>query len=136
MRHSGFNVLMTSQQKTSTEIGMLQSVRLLLKQIMPLLLAGAFLALPASAKPVCDPHDHHACAGLHLELHEDDGFGSNEPASHDHGVHSHGNCHVPMTQSGGFELSGLMDQDELVPALPDQRARSALTPTLERPPRA
>lgn len=127
---------MTSKEKDAIGVVMLKLAQLLLKRIMPLLLAGAFLALPASAKPVCDPHDHHACAGLHMEMHEHDELGSHDPASHEHGVHAHGNCHVPMTQSGSFELSVLLDQDELVLALRDQKARSALIPSLERPPRA
>lgn len=115
---------------------MLKLAQFLLKRFMPLLLAGTFLALPASSEPICDPHDHHACAGLHMELHEHDDIGSHDPASHEHGVHAHGNCHVPMTQSGSFEFSVLLGQNELVLALQDQKARSALLPSLERPPRA
>jgi hypothetical protein len=108
---------------------MMKVARLLLKRLMPLLAALTFLALPASAEPLCDPHEQHSCAAVHLELHEHDDFD-------EHGIHSHGNCHVPMTQSEAFELSALVDRDESVPALRDQRARSALTPALERPPRA
>ena len=115
---------------------MMKVARLLLKRLMPLLAALTFLALPASAEPLCDPHEQHSCAAVHLELHEHDDFDAHDPASHEHGIHSHGNCHVPMTQSEAFELSALVDRDESVPALRDQRARSALMPALERPPRA
>ncbi|MBA4228312.1 MAG: hypothetical protein C0456_17000 [Hyphomonas sp.] len=114
---------------------MMKVVHLLLKRLMPLLAAVAFLALPASAEPLCDPHEQHACAALHMEFHEHDDFGAHDPASHEHGVHSHGNCHVPMTEAKSFELSALVGRDEAVPALRDQRARSAITPALERPPR-
>jgi hypothetical protein len=124
---------MTSKEKPIRWWPMMKVMRLLLNRLMPLLLAGAFLALPASSEPVCDPHAHHACAGLHMELH--DGFGSHDPASHEHSVHAHGNCHVPMTELQTFELTALASRGGAVRSFADLNARSAFTPTLERPPR-
>jgi hypothetical protein len=125
---------MTSKEKPIRYPSMMKVMRLLLNRLMPLLLAGAFLALPVSSEPDCDPHAHHACVALHMELHDD--LGSHDPASHEHGVHAHGNCHVPMTEPQTFELSALASRGGAVRSFDDLNARTAFTLALERPPRA
>jgi len=110
--------------------------RLLLQRLMPILAALAFLALPASSEPLCDPHEQHGCAAEIAAVQQHDDAGSDDPASTDHGVHAHGNCHVPMTQPDSVEFSALAVPVDAVPALIVQSASSALVPSLERPPRA
>lgn len=110
-------------------------MRRLLSRMMPLLLAGAFMALPASTAPVCDPHEHYACAPLHMELYDTPYAGLHDPVSHEHGLHVHGSCHVPMTRPEAFELSTLIDEDSVSWPFNDHKARSGAAVALERPPR-
>ncbi len=136
MRHFGRNALMTLEGKTARGSAMMKVMRRLFSRILPLLLAGAFMAFPASAAPVCEPHEHHVCEHLHLELHEYQDAGSHDPASHEHSFHVHGNCHVPMTRPDAYELSIPIITDSASWLINDLQARSGTSVTLERPPRA
>src|SRR5690606_15844903 len=81
---------------------------LALKRLTLMLAACAFLALPASSEPACDPHEDHDCAAHMMEHHAHDHDGSHDPATHEHDVHSHGNCHVPMIAPGTLGWASLM----------------------------
>ncbi len=110
--------------------------RLLLQRLMPMLAALAFLALPASSEPLCNPHNQHACFGVLMASAPQDDAAPQDPASLDHGIHAHCNCHVPMTQPEAIEFTALGSPSEAVPTAANQSASSTVAPTLERPPRA
>jgi hypothetical protein len=109
---------------------------LVCQRLALLLVALAFLAVPASAKTVCDPHEDFGCSSYHQVEHAHDAPDSHDLQSHEHDIHSHGTCHVSMTapEAPGFsfiEVSGAdywMGQD-------DARLSGTGFP-LERPPRA
>lgn len=100
------------------------------------LIALAFLILPASSEPVCDPHLDHSCVAAHLDDHATNERSDLGPASHEHETHSHGSCHAPMvapdTQAASYELFA----EASFWLIYDDAATGSSVLTPERPPRA
>lgn len=108
---------------------------LVVQRLAQLLVAVAFLAVPASAEPVCDRHLDHECAAYHQAEHAHEVPGGHDSLSHEHEFHSHGTCHVSMTVPETPAWS-LVEGDSYVFRMSqDDHQRSGIAFPLERPPR-
>ena len=114
----------------------MRTILFLLGRRLALLLAAiAFLAVPASAEPVCDPHLDHGCAAYHQAEDAADLSGDREPLSHEHDVHSHGTCHVSMTVPAPSAWSPVEAGSPVFVRGADDDRRFGIAFPLERPPR-
>ena len=105
------------------------------QRLAQLLAALAFLAVPASAEPVCDPHLDHGCAAYHQAEHAHDAAGDHDSLSHEHEVHSHGTCHVSMTVPEPSTWSLVEGDTYVFRVIQDDHRRSGIAFPFERPPR-
>ena len=108
---------------------------LVVQRLAQLIAALAFLAVPASAEPICDPHLDHGCSAYHQAEHAHDEAGDDDSLSHEHEVHSHGTCHVSMTVPEPSTCSLVEDDTYVFRVIQDDHLRSSLAFPFERPPR-
>lgn len=108
---------------------------LLGRRLAQLLVAIAFLAVPASAEPLCDPHEDHACSAYHQGEDAHGMTGDHDPLSHEHDVHSHGTCHVSMTFPEHPTWSLSEGDNDVFRVSEDDNRRAGIAFPLERPPR-
>lgn len=108
---------------------------LAVQRLAQLLVAVAFLAVPASAEPVCDPHLDHGCSAYHQAEHVHDEADDHDSLSHEHEVHSHGTCHVSMTVPEPSTWSLVEGDTYVFCAIQDDHWRSGIAFPFERPPR-
>ncbi len=114
----------------------MRTILFLLGQRLALLLvAVAFLAVPASAEAVCEPHMDHECASYHQAEHAHDLASDHDSLSHEHEVHSHGTCHVSMTVPEPSTWSLVEAGSHIFRVSQDDHRRSGIAFPLERPPR-
>ncbi len=105
------------------------------QRLAQLLVALAFMAVPASAEPICDPHLDHECAAYHQAEHSHDAAGDHDSLSHEHEVHSHGTCHVSMTVPETPAWSLVEGDSYVLRVIQDDQRRSGIAFPFERPPR-
>ena len=105
------------------------------QRLAQLLVALAFMAVPASAEPICDPHLDHECAAYHQAEHSHDAAGDHDSLSHEHEVHSHGTCHVSMTVPETPAWSLVEGDSYVLLVIQDDQRRSGIAFPFERPPR-
>jgi hypothetical protein len=108
---------------------------LAIQRLAQLLVAVAFLAVPASAEAVCDPHLEHECAAYHQAEYANDTAGDHDSLSHEHEVHSHGTCHVSMTVPEPSTWSIVEGDSHVFRVIQDDHRRSGIAFPFERPPR-
>jgi hypothetical protein len=105
------------------------------QRLAQLLVALAFLAVPASAEAVCAPHLEHECAAYHQAEHAQEAAGDHDSLSHEHEVHSHGTCHVSVTVPEPSTWSLVEGDTYVFRVIHDDHRRSGIAFPFERPPR-